>query len=83
MGTATRGQLILGDVSAASTPFTHSGLSEEFSSDVDQVFLQQPLLVGNLLQMLGLISILLHLPVQHLQHRFQLVLHRKGQRATG
>lgn len=36
--------------------------------DVDKVFLQQPLLMGDLLKVLGLVSVLLHLSVQHLQH---------------
>lgn len=49
---------------------THSGLSGELCPDVDEVLLQQPLLVGNLLEVLGLISVLLHLSVQHLQHGF-------------
>ena len=43
---------------------------------MDEVLLQQPLLVGDLLQVLGLVSVLLHLPVQHLQHGLQLVLRR-------
>lgn len=51
-----------------STPSTHSGLSAELRPDVDEVLLQQPLLVGDLLQVLGLLSVLLHLSVQHLQH---------------
>lgn len=52
-----------------STPSTHSGLSGELCPDVDEVLLQQPLLVGNLLKVLGLVSVLIHLSVQHLQHR--------------
>lgn len=57
-----------GEVSAAPTASTHSGLSGELCPDVDKVLLQQPLLVGNLLQVLGLVSVLGHLSVQHLQH---------------
>lgn len=56
------------------TARTHSGLSGELRSDVDQVLLQQPLLVGNFLQVLWLVSVLFHLSVQYLQHRFQLIL---------
>lgn len=64
-----------GECLPPSTPSTHSGLSGDLCPDVDKVLLQQPLLVSNLLQVLGLVSVLLHLSVQYLQHRLQLVLH--------
>lgn len=57
-----------GECLPPSTLSTHSGLSGDLRPDVDKVFLQQPLLVSNLLQVLGLVSVLLHLSVQYLQH---------------
>lgn len=45
----------------------HSGLSES-SARMWTRLLQQPLLIGDLLKVLGLVSVLLHLSVQHLQH---------------
>lgn len=66
---AAPSQPILGGRGGARGASTHGGLSGELGPDVDKVLLQQPLLVGNLLQVLGLVSVLLHLSVQHLQHR--------------
>lgn len=59
-----------GKVPATSSPSTHRGLSAELCPDVDQVLLQEPLLAGDLVQVLRLVSVLLGLPVQHLQHGF-------------
>lgn len=50
---------------------------------MDKVLLQEPLLASDLLQVLWLVSVLLCLSVQHLQHRLELVLCEKGPRARG
>lgn len=62
----------------------YRGQSGYLSSDGHQIFLQEPLLVGDLVGMGRLLLVLLHLLVGHVQYSLQLVLrvqeveHREG-----
>lgn len=64
----------------------YRGQSGYLSSDGHQIFLQEPLLVGDLVGMGRLLLVLLHLLVGHVQYSLQLVLrvqeveHREGNR---
>lgn len=53
---------------------TYSGQAGYLGSDGDQILLQQPLLVGDLLSVGRLLLILLHLLVGEIQYALQLVL---------
>lgn len=48
----------------------YRGLSAELCPDVDEVLLEESLLARDLFQVLWLVSVLLCLPVQRLQHGF-------------
>lgn len=54
----------------------YRGQSGYLGPDGDQIFLQQPLLIGDLVGMGRLLLILLHLLVGHIQYSLQLILKR-------
>lgn len=56
---------------------TYSTEARYLGSDGDQIFLEQPLLKGNLLGMGWLLMVLLHLLVGQIQNSLQLVLKRE------
>lgn len=59
-----------GEVPVTSSLSTYRGLSAELCSDVDEVLLEESLLASDLFQVLWLVSVLLCLPMQHLQYGF-------------
>lgn len=59
-----------GQVPITSSPSTYRGLPAELCPDVDEVLLEESLLARDLFQVLWLVSVLLCLPVQRLQHGF-------------
>lgn len=50
--------------------------------DGDQILLQQPLLIGDLLGVGGMLLVLLHLLVGQIQHTLQLVLRRRDESSS-